>query len=62
MQSHSRAKKGDFRGSKVYGNASAIMSVVTIIIGLIGLFIGLIFCAWIVADFVECGLTGYCYS
>ena len=61
MQSQNRAKKGNFRGSKIYGNASAIMSVVAIIIGLIGLFIGLIFCAWLAAQVAECGLSGYCY-
>ena len=61
MQSHSRAKKGDFRGSKIYGNASAIMSVVALIIGLIGFFIGAAFCVWIVTELAECGLSGHCY-
>ena len=60
MQSLNRAKKGDFKGSKTYGNVSVITIVVTIIYACVAQLIGFAFCAWLVASLQECGLSGTC--
>ena len=57
MQSHVESKNGQFKSSKMYGNASAILSVVVIIVGFIVNFFGLLYCVVVVAAALRCGLS-----
>ena len=57
MQSHIQSKNGKFQSSKMYGNASALLSVVAIIAGFIVNFIGLIICVIYVVAASRCGLS-----
>ena len=56
-QSHVQSKNGKFQSSKMYGNASALLSVVAIIAGFIVNFIGLLICVIYVVAAYRCGIS-----
>ena len=56
-QSHVQSKNGKFQSSKMYGNASTLLSVVAIIAGFIVNFIGLLICVIYVVAAYRCGIS-----
>ena len=57
MQSHRYFKNGKFKLSKIYGNASAFLSVAAIVTGLVGITVGLLFVVVFLVAGYECGFS-----
>ena len=57
MQSHRYSKNGKFKLSKIYGNASAFLSVAAIVTGFIGIMVGFLFLVVFFVAAYECGFS-----
>ena len=57
IQSHAHSKSGKFQSSKSYGKASTVLLVVTIVMGFIITFIGLLVCVVYAVAVSRCGFN-----